>query len=177
MPNVYQSVLSGGGGVIPSDITPSDVSPTAMSANGVYRATAAGYAIESYQEVTPSAEGASFNTGIVKMSSGGYAYDAKQGYTDYSNTLADVSTASTTHTISDRNGNYLLCLLFYQAGSATAYNRLDGATCSGGTIEKITNLRNANGNAYGTFYLVHPSSDSCVITAPYSCFAQVFEAS
>lgn len=110
------------------------------------------------------------------MSSGGYAFTSAHGYDEYSNTLADVSAASTAHTISNKNGSLLLCLLFYQAGSATAYNRLDGATCSGGIISKITNLRQANGNAFGTFYLVKPTSDSCVITAPYSCFAQVFEA-
>lgn len=69
---------NGGGGVTPTDITPSDSSPVALSANGVYRALAAGYAIESEPEsVTPSAEGTAFSAGINKMTSAGYAYDSQ----------------------------------------------------------------------------------------------------
>lgn len=89
---------NGGGGVTPTDITPSDSSPVALSANGVYKALAAGYAIESEPEsVTPSAEGAAFSAGINKMTSAGYAYDSQVTpgfpYTK-SGTLADFTSVN-----------------------------------------------------------------------------------
>ena len=176
MPNVYQSVLGGGGGVTPTNITPSNSSPAAMSQNGVYKALASGYAIESYQNITPSAEGASFNAGIAKMASGGYAYSERPEYSSYTNPQSSTSTVSSSYTISNKNGKKLLVFLFYTVGSATAYNRLDGATATGGTISKLCNLRNQNATGYGTFYNLEVTSDTCTITAPYTCFYQVFEA-
>jgi hypothetical protein len=231
--------IGNGGGATPTDITPSNSSPAAMSANGVYKATAAGYAVESvtnispdtwnpptlttgeiykatgdgvavydiqsitpsnstpvlmtegqayklttaggyaisdYAEKTPSASGVHFNAGMVKMLSDGYAFTYPHGYSDYINPASSISTQSTTFSLSNMSGRLLLVLLFYQAGSATAYNRLDGATATGGNLSKLCNLRNANGNAYGTFYTLGVTSDSCTITAPSTCFFQVFEA-
>ena len=74
MANVYESVLASGGPT-PTDITPSNSSPAAMSADGVYKATAAGYAIASYSSKTPSnSSPASLTSGsIYKMSGSGKA--------------------------------------------------------------------------------------------------------
>lgn len=60
-----------------SNITPSNSSPASMSSGGVYKSDGAGYAIESYQSKTPSSGGTQFDAGMVKMSSGGYAYDSQ----------------------------------------------------------------------------------------------------
>lgn len=98
---------------------------------------------------------------------------------EYTNPMSQVSNASRTFDFSSfAIGKKLLVLLFYHTGSAQAYNRLDGATATGGTITKLCNLRNTSGTAYGTFYNLEITSTSCVVTAPnnYSCFAQVFEA-
>ena len=62
---------------LPTDITPSNSSPVALTANTPVNPTASGYAIESYQSKTPSSSGVSFNSGIVKMSSSGYAYSER----------------------------------------------------------------------------------------------------
>lgn len=60
-----------------TSITPSNTSPVSMSANNNYKPTASGYAISSYSSVTPSSSGASFSSGMVKMSSSGYAYSSR----------------------------------------------------------------------------------------------------
>lgn len=173
----YRCMGSNGGGVTPTNITPSNSTPAAMSADGVYKATAAGYAIASYQSVTPSAQGAAFNEGIVKMSGGGYAYSSQpSAYTSYSNPISAVSSSSKTLTISNKNGSKLLVFAFITTTSSQPYDRLDGATIEGGTISKLSNLRSLNTTTYGTFYNVSVTSDSCTITAPYACLWQVFEA-
>lgn len=179
MPNVYQSVLGGGGGVTPTNITPSDSSPAAMLQNGVYKALASGYAIESYQNITPSAEGASFNAGIAKMASGGYAYSDIPVISGYSNVASSASpnTRISTFTVSNKNGKPLLLLLFDARNAAGDYTKMDGATASGGTISKITNIMNANAQVQGTFYLLVPSSDTCTISLPTQGYVQIFEAS
>ena len=81
-----QSVSSGdvvrvsGSGVIanPYIITPSNSSPVQLYETDNYEFTTDGYAIASYDSVTPSTSGVSFNSGMVKMSSSGYAYKTKQ---------------------------------------------------------------------------------------------------
>jgi len=178
MANVYESVLASGGAA-PTDITPSNSSPAAMSADGVYKATAAGYAIESYQSITPSSDGASFNEGIVKMSGGGYAYSSQpSAYTDYVNISGSASHGNrvSTFTVSNQNGKTLLLLLFDVRTTSVSYTKMDGATCSGGTIQKISNLMENNSFTQGTFYKLVPSSNSCIITLPADGYVQVFEA-
>ena len=62
-------------------ITPSDTYPVQLwtnmvsdGSNGFYKVeTNGGYAIQSYQSKTPSADGVQFDEGFVKMSTGGYA--------------------------------------------------------------------------------------------------------
>ena len=107
----------------------------------------------------------------VNSSSGGTSISA------FTNPLSQISTASKTYTISNMNGKKLLIFLFYTVGSATAYDRLDGATATGGTISKLCNLRNTSATGYGTFYNLSITSNECIITAPnnYSCFYQVFD--
>lgn len=95
--------------------------------------------------------------------------------TRYDTILDAVSSASSTFNINNQENKKFLVLLFYHSGSSTAYNRLDGATCSGGTITKLCNLKNANATAYGTFYNIEITSSTCTITAPYNCFAKAFD--
>lgn len=93
---------------------------------------------------------------------------------DFTNPFNSTSTATQTYTISNKSGEKYLVLLFYFQGSAMAYNRLDGATCSGGTLTKINNMRSVNATGYGTYYNLNVTSNTCTITAPYTCFYQVF---
>lgn len=110
-----------------------------------------------------------------RASIGGGGGGSVSGYT---NPMSEVSSTSRTFSFSNfAVGKKLLVLLFYHAGSATAYNRLDGATASNGTISKLCNLKNANATAYGTFYNLEVTGSNCSVTAPYVCFCQVFEAS
>ena len=112
MANVYQSVL-GGGGVTPTDITPSDSSPVALSANGVYKALAAGYAIESYSSKTPddTTPPTVSNGEIVKMGGAGYLYATQQSggvtLTPSQKTAVCVRNTSTTVTI-DTSKHYIV---------------------------------------------------------------------
>lgn len=66
---------SGGGGG--TQITPSDVTPVALVNGETYEMGGNGYAIESYDDVTPTALGAAFLAGMNKMSAGGFAYSEK----------------------------------------------------------------------------------------------------
>lgn len=156
-----------------SSLTPS-YNGTAISDGEIYKAGGDGYAISTYQTITPSEIAAPFYTGFVKMLGNGYAYSRVPSVIAFTNAASSVSTASSTLSLSNLNGKKLLVLAFYTAGSATAYNRLDGATASGGTIHKLCNLRSTNATAYGTFYNLSVTSDSCTLTAPYNCFWQVF---
>lgn len=99
------------------------------------------------------------------------------GISEYTNPMSSVSSAGTNFSFSNfAVGKKLLVLLFYHTGSAMAYNRFDGATASNGTISKLCNLRNTNGTAQGTFFNLEVTGSNCSVTAPYSCFCQVFEA-
>ena len=158
----------------PTSITPSTSTPATITSGNIYKASGNGYAIYSYTSKTPTSAGVAFQAGFVKMSSNGYAFSEIPSVSSYTNPLSSISTAATMFTIRNMTGKKLLVLLFYQAGSATAYNRLDGATCGYGTLTKLCNLRETNGNAYGTFYNLSPTADNCVVTAPYACFMQVF---
>lgn len=232
--------IGNGGGVTPTDITPSNASPATLSADGVYHATAAGYAIASYNSVTPSnSSPVALTSGDVdKMGGAGYAIESysditpsnslpatissgsiykasangkavesvlnltptvngapivngsiykatRDGYAvrdapdTFYNNEAYVSSAASSFNIDMTGyeaGKVFLVLLFYAAGSATSYTRLDGASCSNGTIRKVGNLRNSNATVYGTFYEVKAdnSGDDIIINAPYSCFCQSY---
>lgn len=95
----------------------------------------------------------------------------------YTEPLYSISSVNSSYNFPEMKGRRIIVLLFYHTGSATAYDRLDGATCSGGTITKLCNLRNTSATAYGTFYNLEITSDICTVTAPYNCFMHSFEAS
>lgn len=57
-----------------NSITPSDTSPASMTANNNYKPSKKGYAIESYENVTPTADGIYFSTGMKIMNQPGWAY-------------------------------------------------------------------------------------------------------
>ena len=73
---------------------------------------------------------------------------------------------TTTHTMDTTNykGKKLLGLLYTWSSSALSYDLCDNATLTGGTITKIDNLTHSNNKAVGTFYLIEPSANSCVLT-------------
>lgn len=68
-------------GVTPTSITPSNATPAAMSSGEIYQATAAGYAIESYDSKTPddTTPPTVASGDIVKMGGAGYLYATQQG--------------------------------------------------------------------------------------------------
>lgn len=57
-----------------NNITPSNTSPASMTANNNYKPSKKGYAIESYENVTPTADGEYFSSGIKSMSKPGWVY-------------------------------------------------------------------------------------------------------
>ena len=58
-------------------VTPSNASPASMSTNNVYRPSASGYAIESYDSVTPSSTPEPVSSGdVVKIGGSGYIVDS-----------------------------------------------------------------------------------------------------
>ena len=71
--------FEGSGVAIPSvtEIGPSNLTPAPMTSGGFYEAMNSGYAIQSYSSVTPSTSGQYFSSGMVKMSSSGYAYSSR----------------------------------------------------------------------------------------------------
>lgn len=175
---MYRCGSNSGGGVTPTPITPSDSTPAALTANTPVNPTANGYAIVSQpQSVTPSTSGAAFNSGIVNMSSGGYAYSQKPKVEDYELTYDETSTTKTSHTVSNMNGKTVFVLLFsWYTSNSYAANRFDGATATGGTIEKICNLLSVTARTQGTFYKLNVTSDTCVISIANAAYIKVFEA-
>ena len=172
---VYQSVLGSGGGVTPTNITPSDSSPAAMAQDGVYKALANGYAIESNPaSVTPSSSGAAFSAGINKMTSSGYAYSERPSGTTYAEKYSDL-TSNTSKTITGLTvGKHYLVLVYMVLATNMTYNRFDGCTASGGTLTKVSNMGTTSTHGVGTFYDLVPSASSVTITAPNNAYCKVF---
>lgn len=172
---LYRCIGGNGGGVTPTDITPSDSSPVAMAQNGVYKALASGYAIESNPaSVTPSADGAEFSAGINKMTSAGYAYSERPSGSTYAEKYSDL-TSNTSKTITGLTvGKHYLVLVYMVLTTNMTYNRFDGCTASGGTLTKVSNMGTTSTHGVGTFYDLVPSSSSVTITAPNNAFCKVF---
>ena len=160
-----------------NDITPSNSAPS-MSNGSIYKAGAAGYAIGSYQSKTPSSDGTSFTAGFVKMLSDGYAYSTQQGINRYVNVdgSATPNTRVSAFSVESFSGHRLLVLLFDARTTSQAYNKMDGATATGGNITKIDNLMTANAPVCGTFYNLLPTDGVCTITLPNQGYVQVYEA-
>ena len=148
---LYRCIGNGGGGVTPTDITPSNASPASMSADGVYKATAAGYAIESYNSKTPSnASPVALTSGeIDKIGGNGYAIESYSDITPSDSTPASMSSGS-----------------IYKAGgagyaiesspSALAPSDSSPATIASGTIYKAS----GNGKAVENVNDITPSSSA-----------------
>lgn len=166
---------NGGGGVTPTDITPSDSSPVTLSANGVYKALANGYAIESNPaSVTPSADGAEFSAGINKMTSAGYAYSERPSGATYAEKYSDL-TANKSKSITGLTvGKHYLVLAYFVTSTNLAVGRYDGTTASGGTLTMISNLTSGYSHASGTFFDLVPSSSSVTLTLPENGYVKVF---
>ena len=175
--NFYRCIGgNGGGGVTPTDITPSDSSPVALSANGVYKALAAGYAIESEPEnVTPSAEGTAFSAGMKNMSSAGYAYSERPSGGTYSETYSDMTSSSSKTITGLTVGKHYLVFAYYIIATNVAYTRYDGCTVNSGTLTKLSNITTGTNHGAGTFYDMVPRSSSVTITLPQNGFLKVFE--
>ena len=106
-----------------SEILPSDSSPVTMVRNGSYRAINSGYAIASYQSKTPSTSGASFNSGMVKMSSNGYAYSGQvelKATSLWTNNSPTSSFAGQTVTLSQDIDNFAYIGIRCKAGTSSS---------------------------------------------------------
>lgn len=95
--------------------------------------------------------------------------------TNYTSKYSDNDSARS-HTLSLTSGHKYLALLWNQSSATQAYNRYDGATCTGGTVTKIINLQSSNGYAQGTFYLLSATSSSVTITSSIAHRLRLFEA-
>ena len=86
----------GNGGAAATDITPSNSTPASMSADGVYHATAAGYAIASYNSVTPSnSTPVALTSGdIDKIGGAGYAIESYSNVTPSDSSPVSMSSGS-----------------------------------------------------------------------------------
>lgn len=72
-----EATSGSGGGVTPTPITPSNTSPAAMTGGQAYQPSANGYAIESYDSVTPSSTPEQVASGdMVKVDGPGVIVDA-----------------------------------------------------------------------------------------------------
>lgn len=72
-----EATSGSGGGVTPTPITPSNTSPAAMTSGQAYQPSANGYAIESYDSVTPSSTPEQVASGdMVKVDGPGVIVDA-----------------------------------------------------------------------------------------------------
>lgn len=93
----------------------------------------------------------------------------------YSQAARDVSSASSSKTISNKSGKTLLLLVFMYSSSSLTYNRYDTITVSGGTATKISNLTDSNAYGVGTFFELKVTSDTCTITSSYNMRIIAFE--
>ena len=95
--------------------------------------------------------------------------------TNYTSKYSDNDSARS-HTLSLTSGHKYLALLWNQSSATQAYNRYDGATCSGGSLTKIINLANTNGYMQGTFYVLSATSSSVTLTSSIAHRLRIFEA-
>ena len=75
--NAYEPTANGYAISSYSNVFPSSSSPTQLNAGSVYLPNSGGYAISSYTSVTPSSSGTYFSSGMIKMSTSGYAYSSQ----------------------------------------------------------------------------------------------------
>ena len=115
-----------------TSITPSNSSPVSMTANNNYKPSANGYAISSYDSVTPSSSGIYFSSGIKKMASSGYAYSSQQSLYNLAKaaTVKNGGTGSATQSFTAVvNRRYLvIAVRFSSSGTASNAGISSGAT-------------------------------------------------
>lgn len=93
---IYKPTASGYAISSYSSVAPSNSSPPSLSNGSIYKPSANGYAISSYSSITPSSSGAYFSSGMIKMSSSGYAYSSKPSILTHVTTLGASLGASST---------------------------------------------------------------------------------
>lgn len=170
---------SGGGGG--TQITPSDATPVALVNGETYEAGGNGYAIETNpndNQITPTANGASFTSGIKKMLAAGFAFSQMPSVEDYEDILSPSEYTTYTLTNLDVGKKYLLLVWNWSSSANYSNTRFDGATASGGTLTKVTNLREASSTARtaGTFFLLEPSATNVTLTCSYLFQTHLIEA-
>ena len=172
-----------------NDITPSST-PIELTDGVIYKAHkrvpsaisyTAGYAIEAYTSVTPTASGAQFSQGMVNMSDGGYAYTAKPTKIEtelWTNSSPTSSFAEQTITLSQAFTNFDLIKIEYQASvSKTTKGNVyvDKTTLQqslwSDASKPLVSISGRNNNASGsTQYvrrIVYVSTTQLTITAAY----------
>lgn len=172
-----------------NDITPSST-PIELTDGVIYKAhkrvpstisDSAGYAIEGYSSVTPTASGAQFSQGMVNMSDGGYAYTAKPGKTEttlWTNSSPTSSFAEQTITLSQAFTNFDLIKIEYQASvskTTKGYVYVDKTTLQqslwSDASKPLVSISGRNNSASGsTQYvrrIVYVSTTQLTITTAY----------
>ena len=85
--------------------------------------------------------------------------------------------SASSHTFTSMEVGKPYLLLMWAAGSsALNYQRFDGATATGATLTKITNMNDANANGAGTFYKLVPSSTSVTVSHTNASRVKLFKA-
>lgn len=150
-----------------SNVTPSNSTPVSLSANSPVIPASSGYAIESYQSKTPSADGVSFNSGIVKMSSSGYAYSGQvtlKATTLWTNNSPTSSFSSQAVTLSQDVDNFAYIGIRYKASTSSSaetneyfVSTADYKKSQSGNshVRLVIAATNSNGNVYlrATYYV------------------------
>ena len=131
-----------------SSVTPSNSSPASLSSGSIYKASAAGYAISSYSSVTPSSSGTYFASGMIKMSSSGYAYSTNpSGGMDFFDTLYATSGQQTYTFTQDLSLVYVCCPTNSTSNRGTYTGSGSKSSVDTGTyqiIDKITNVKSGD---------------------------------
>lgn len=150
----------------PTDITPSNTTPPALSIDVPVNPKDTGHAIKSYVNTTPTLEGVYFPSGFNRMGISGYAYSQEPEVEDYEDILSPTEGKTYTLTDLEVGKKYLLFVWNWKSSEGLSNTRFDGTTASGGTLTKITNLRESSGSARvaGTFFLLEANATSVTLT-------------
>ena len=99
------------------------------------------------------------------------------GYSNYVDKDPNGYGSASNHTFTSMEVGKPYLLLMWAAGSsALNYQRFDGATATGATLTKITNMNNANANGTGTFYKLVPTSASVTVSHTNASRVKLFKA-
>lgn len=144
----------------PTNITPSNSTPVALTADTPVNPTASGYAIASYQSKTPSTSGVSFNSGMVKMSSSGYAYSGQptlKATTLWTNSSPTTTFAEQSITLSQDIDNFAYIGIKYRVSTTATSDEteilvtptnLKKSAATASAVRIIIGANNSGGNRY-----------------------------